>query len=134
MNCLDLEQSDDDRGQTFEASQMPPKVEFEQIDEHGSMVHSVISCSLGFHGKGCCDPSTIGGYTLSFNRLYFFVLYSDRAFTWVRPAIHPSPVSVLMLTDTSSPHGCDASLTTVGSLSEGAVRVVAFPHIFVGYR
>src|SRR5437016_8497724 len=55
---------------------MPPKVEFEQIDEHGSMVHSVISCSLGFHGKGCCDPSTIGGYTLSFNRLYFFVLYS----------------------------------------------------------
>src|SRR5713101_4802558 len=50
---------------------MPPKVEFEQIDEHGSMVHSVISCSLRFHGKGCCDPSTIGDYTLSFNRLYF---------------------------------------------------------------
>src|SRR6266481_4723254 len=50
---------------------MPPKVEFEQIDEHGSMVHSVISCSLGFHGKGCRDPSTIGDYTLSFNRLYF---------------------------------------------------------------
>src|SRR6266700_457783 len=50
---------------------MPPKVEFEQIDEPGSMVHSVISCSLGFHGKGCCDPSTIGDYTLSFNRLYF---------------------------------------------------------------
>src|SRR2546425_7668783 len=50
---------------------MPPKVEFEQIDEHGSMVHSVISCRLGFHGKGCCDPSTIGDYTLSFNRLYF---------------------------------------------------------------
>jgi len=39
---LDLEQSDDDRGQTFDASQMPSKVEFEQIDEHGSMVHSVI--------------------------------------------------------------------------------------------
>jgi len=50
---------------------MPPKVEFEQIDEHGSMVHSVISCSLSFHGKGCCDPSTIGDYTLSFNGLYF---------------------------------------------------------------
>src|SRR4029077_4299257 len=71
IDCLDLEQGDDDRGQTFDASQMPPKVEFEQIDEHGSMVHSVISCSLGFHGKGCCDPSTIGDYTLSFNRLYF---------------------------------------------------------------
>src|ERR1700745_1021008 len=50
---------------------MPPKVEFEQIDEHGSMVHSVISYSLSLHGKGCCDPSTIGDYTLSFNRLYF---------------------------------------------------------------
>src|SRR5438067_7481243 len=50
---------------------MPPKMKFEQIDEHGSMVHSVISCSLSFHGKGCCDPSTIGDYTLSFNGLYF---------------------------------------------------------------
>ena len=35
------------------------------------MVHSVISYSLSLHGKGCCDPSTIGDYTLSFNRLYF---------------------------------------------------------------
>ena len=56
------------------------------------------------------------------------------AFTWVRHTIHPRPVSVVVLTDTSSPHGCDASLVTVGSLSEGSVRVVAFPHIFVGYR
>src|SRR5215470_6094118 len=46
-----------------------------------------------------------------------------RAFTWVRPPIHPRPVSVSVLTDTSFPHGCDASLTTVGSLSEGSVRV-----------
>src|SRR5499427_6467599 len=57
-----------------------------------------------------------------------------RAFTWVRRAIHPSPVSVSVLTDTSSPHGCDASLATVGSLSEGSVRVVTSSHIFVGYR
>jgi hypothetical protein len=57
-----------------------------------------------------------------------------QAFTWVRPTIHPSPVSVVMLTDTSTPHGYDASRVTVGSLSEGSVRVVAFPHIFVGYR
>src|SRR6266849_4504794 len=32
-----------------------------------------------------------------------------RAFTWVRPTIHPRPVSVVVLTETSSPHGCDAS-------------------------
>jgi hypothetical protein len=57
-----------------------------------------------------------------------------RAFTWVRHTIHPSPVSVSVLTDTSAPHGCDASLMTVGSLSEGSVQVVTFLHIFVGYR
>jgi hypothetical protein len=39
-----------------------------------------------------------------------------------------------VLTDTSSPHGCDASLTTVGALSEGSVQIVTFLHIFVGYR
>ena len=57
-----------------------------------------------------------------------------RAFTWVRHTIHPSPVSVSVLTDTSSPHGCDASLATVGALSEGTVQVVTFLHISVGYR
>ena len=40
----------------------------------------------------------------------------------------------LVLADTSFPRGSDASLVTVGSLSEGSVRVVTFPHIFVGYR
>jgi hypothetical protein len=66
----------------------------------------------------------------------WLVFFDDvyRAFTCVRPTIHPSPVSVMVLTDTSSPHGFDASLLAVGSLSEGSVRVVAFPHIFVGYR
>jgi hypothetical protein len=66
----------------------------------------------------------------------WLVFFDDvyRAFTWVRHTIHPSPVSVMVLTDTSSPHGFDASLLAVGSLSEGFVRVVAFPHIFVGYR
>src|SRR5215813_7498446 len=63
-----------------------------------------------------------------------FCYYVYRAFTWVRPTIHPSPVSVLMLTDTSSPHGCDVSLTTVGALSGGPVQVVTFLHISVGYR
>jgi hypothetical protein len=57
-----------------------------------------------------------------------------QAFTWVRPTIHPSPVSVVMLTDTSAPRGCDASRMTVGALSEGSVQSVTFLHIFVGYR
>jgi hypothetical protein len=57
-----------------------------------------------------------------------------QAFPWGRPTIHPRPVSVVVLTDTAAPHGCDASRVTVGSLSEGSVQVVPFPHIFVGYR
>src|SRR3989442_3829151 len=44
--------------------------------------------------------------------------HGAEAFTWVRHTIHPSPVSVSVLTDTSAPRGCDASLMTVGSLSE----------------
>jgi len=57
-----------------------------------------------------------------------------RAFPWVRRATHPRPLSVVVLTETSVPHGCDASLMTVGPWSEGSVRVVTFPHLFVGYR
>ena len=57
-----------------------------------------------------------------------------QACTWVRPTIHPRPVSVVMLTETSAPHGYDASRVTVGALSEGSVQIVAFLHIFVGYR
>ena len=39
----------------------------------------------------------------------------------------------LMLADTPLPHGFGASQMTVGTVSEGSVRVVTFPHILVGY-
>jgi len=39
----------------------------------------------------------------------------------------------LMLADTPSPHGSDASRVTVGTMSAGSVRVVTLPHICVGY-
>ena len=39
----------------------------------------------------------------------------------------------LMLADTPSPHGSGASWETVGTVSEGSVRVVTFPHLLVGY-
>jgi hypothetical protein len=39
----------------------------------------------------------------------------------------------LRLAETPSPHGSGASGETVGTVSEGAVRVVTFPHILVGY-
>jgi hypothetical protein len=66
----------------------------------------------------------------------WLVLLDDvyQAFTWVCHTTYPSPISVVVLTDTSLPRGSDASRLTVGTLSEGPVRVVTFPHIFVGYR
>ena len=39
----------------------------------------------------------------------------------------------LMLAETPSPHSSGASRVTVGTVSAGAVRGVAFPHICVGY-
>jgi hypothetical protein len=39
----------------------------------------------------------------------------------------------LMPADTPSPHGSGASRVTVGTVSEGSVRGVTFPHILVGY-
>ena len=89
------------------------------------------------HDKEARTPCTRYSAVLAQACQHLWLVFCDdvyRAFTWVRHTIHPSPVSVLVLTDTSAPRGFDASLMTVGSLSEGSVRVVAFPHIFVGYR
>src|SRR5215510_1980553 len=83
--------------------------------------------SVVAHDKEGRRPCTCYSALLAQASQPLWLVFCDdvyRAFPWGRPAIHPSPVSVLMLTDTSSPHGCDASLTTVGALSEGAVRVV----------
>src|SRR5215470_15406159 len=104
---------------------------------HGWVRRALSTGSVAAHDKEGRSPCTRYSALLAQASQHLWLVFCDdvyRAFTWVRPAIHPSPVSALMLTDTSFPHGCDASLTTVGSLSEGAVRVVAFPHIFVGYR
>ena len=89
------------------------------------------------HDKETESPCTRYSALLAQAWQHLWLVFCDdvyRAFTWVRHAIHPSPVSVSVLTDTSSPHGCDASLTTVGSLSEGSVQIVTLLHIFVGYR
>jgi hypothetical protein len=89
------------------------------------------------HDKEARSPCTRYSAVLAQACQHLWLVFCDdvyRAFTGVRHAIHPSPVSVSVLTDTSSPHGCDASLVTVGALSAGAVQVVTFPHICVGYR
>jgi len=89
------------------------------------------------HDKERGNPCTRYSALLAQAYQHLWLVFVDdvyRAFTWVRPTMHPSPVSVVVLTDTSSPHGSDASRWAVGPLSGGAVRVVTFPHISVGYR
>ena len=55
----------------------------------------------------------------------------ERSHMFTIPSIQPH--LRLMLAETPSPHGSGASRMTVGTVSEGSVRVVTFPHIFVGY-
>jgi hypothetical protein len=43
IDGFDFEQSDNEIRETRDASEMPPKVELEQVDEHGRMIHGVIS-------------------------------------------------------------------------------------------
>ena len=43
IDGFDFEQSDNEIRETGDASEMPPKVELEQVDEHGRMIHGVIS-------------------------------------------------------------------------------------------
>jgi hypothetical protein len=38
-----FEQGDDEARKTFDPSEVPAKMEFEDIAEHGSMIHGVIS-------------------------------------------------------------------------------------------
>ena len=93
--------------------------------------------ACGAHDKEGESPCTRYSALLAQACQHLWLVFVDdvsRAFTWVRHTIHPRPVSVVVLTDTSAPHGCDASRWAVGSLSGGAVRVVTFPHISVGYR
>jgi hypothetical protein len=93
--------------------------------------------SVAAHDKERESPCTHYSALLAQACQHLWLVFFDdvyRAFTWVRLTMHPSPVSVVVLTDTSLPHGSDASRLAVGPLSGGAVRVVTFPHISVGYR
>jgi hypothetical protein len=63
--------------------------------------------------------------------LLLITTLSERSRLFTLPSIQPR--LRLMLADTLSPHGSSASRKTVGTVSEGSVRVVTFPHILVGY-
>ena len=63
--------------------------------------------------------------------LVLITTFSESSHVFTIPSIQPR--LRLMLADTPSPHGSSASRVTVGTVSEGSVRGVTFPHILVGY-
>ena len=63
--------------------------------------------------------------------LVLITTFSERSHLFTIPSIQPR--LRLMLAETPSPHGSGASQETVGTVSEGSVRVVTSPHILVGY-
>jgi hypothetical protein len=63
--------------------------------------------------------------------LVLITTFSKSSHVFTIPSIQPR--LRLMLADTPFPHGSGASQETVGTVSEGSVRVVTFPHILVGY-
>ena len=91
--------------------------------------------ALGVHDRAGMKPCT--RYSACWLKpLSTFGLSCITAFTksshlFTIPSIQP-PLR-LMLADTPLPHGFGASQMTVGTVSEGSVRVVTFPHILVGY-
>ena len=68
---------------------------------------------------------------LSILGLVLITTFSESSRVFTIPSIQP--LLRLMLADTPSPHGSGASRVTVGTVSEGSVRGVTFPHILVGY-
>jgi hypothetical protein len=63
--------------------------------------------------------------------LVLITTFSESSRLFTLPSIQP--LLRLRLAETPSPHGSGASRQTVGTVSEGSVRVVTFPHILVGY-
>ena len=63
--------------------------------------------------------------------LVLITTFIESSHVFTIPSIQPR--LRLMLADTPFPHGSGARQETVGTVSEGSVRVVTFPHILVGY-
>ena len=53
IDRFDFEQSDDQARKTFDPSEIPAKMKFEDIGEHGSMIHGVIPWNASRYGQYC---------------------------------------------------------------------------------
>jgi hypothetical protein len=91
--------------------------------------------ALGVHDRVlsrlCTRSSAFWLKPISIFGLSLITTFIESSHVFTIPSIQPR--LRLMLADTPSPHGSGASQETVGTVSEGSVRVVTFPHILVGY-
>jgi hypothetical protein len=81
--------------------------------------------------RPCTRSSAFWLKPLSLFGLLLITTFIESSHLFTLPSIQPR--LRLMLADTPLPHGFGASQKTVGTVSEGSVQVVTFPHIFVGY-
>ena len=81
--------------------------------------------------RPCTHYSAFWRKPFSIFGLSFLTTFIKSSHVFTIPSIQPR--LRLMLADTRFPHGSGASQETVGTVSEGSVRVVTFPHILVGY-
>jgi len=91
--------------------------------------------ALGVHDRVlsrlCTRSSAFWRKPGSIFGLSLITTFIESSHVFTIPSIQPH--LRLMLADTPFPHGSGASRVTVGTVSAGAVRVVTFPHICVGY-
>jgi hypothetical protein len=81
--------------------------------------------------RPCTRSSAFWLKPLSILGLLLITTFIESSRVFTIPSIQPR--LRLMLADTPFPRGSGASRVTVGTVSAGAVRVVTFPHICVGY-
>ena len=90
---------------------------------------------LGVHDRvverPCTHYSAFWRKPFSIFGLSFLTTFIKSSHVFTIPSIQPR--LRLMLADTPFPRGSGASRVTVGTVSAGAVRVVTFSHICVGY-
>ena len=107
---------------------------FRKVDKDGLGALSPPG-ALGVHdrilSRPCTHYSAFWLKPISILGLVLITTFSESSPVFTIPSIQPR--LRLMLADTPFPRGSGASRVTVGTVSEGSVQGVTFPHILVGY-
>ena len=107
---------------------------FRQVDKDGlgALSPPVALCVHDrIFSRPCTRYSAFWLKPLSILGLLLITTFIESSRVFTIPSIQP--LLRLMLADTPFPRGSGASRKTVGTVFEGSVRDVTFPHILVGY-